>query len=168
MDFAGFDWTLHGPRSLARSRRNFTALRGNFTPTSHQLHANFTPTSHELHATSHARHETSIFSCSASAAVFLQFWARFSSCPQDFGIPVGEHGACIKTSKMSLAGSKNRIFWPLRGALAAPSQTSRVLHAHFTATSRQLHTNFAATSRELHTNFTQLHKLHIASHSLSR
>ena len=58
------------PPSLAGSRRNFTALRGNFTPTSHQLHANFTPTSHELHATSHARHETSIFSCSASAAVF--------------------------------------------------------------------------------------------------
>ena len=30
------------PPSLARVRRNFTALRGDFTPTSRQLHANFT------------------------------------------------------------------------------------------------------------------------------
>ena len=43
------------PPSLARSCHNFAALRGDFTVTSHQLHANFTPTSHELHATSHAR-----------------------------------------------------------------------------------------------------------------
>ena len=141
------------PPSLARSRRNFTALRGNFTQTSHQLHANFTPTSHELHATSHARHETSIFSCSASAAVFGG---------SIFVLSTGLRNSCWRapcmhknTSKMSLAGSKNRIFWPLQGALAAPSQTSRVLHSHFTATSQQLHSNFTRTSPPLHSNFTR-------------
>ena len=60
------------PPSLARVRRNFTALRGDFTPTSRQLHTNFTPTSRQLHATSHAR--------------------------QNFGSGRGRQGCCVERS----------------------------------------------------------------------
>ena len=127
-----------------------------FAVTSHQLHTNFTPTSHELH-TNFTQLHMRVTKLRFFPALLRRpfFWARFSSCPQDFGIPVGEHGACIKTSKNEFGGVKNCIFWPLRGSLAAPSRTSRVLHGYFTATSQQLHSNFTRTSPPLHANFTR-------------
>ena len=93
------------------------------------------------------------------------FGARFSSCPQDFGIPVGEHRACIKTSKMSLAGSKIAFFGLYRGL----SRLRRRLRGCFTATSRQLHSNFTATSHELRRHFTATsHELHTTSQTSHR
>ena len=134
--------------------------------TSHKLHTNFTPTSRQFH-TNFTQLHMRVTKLRFFPALLRRpfFGARFSSCPQDFGIPVGEHRACIKTSKMSLAGSKIAFFGLYRGL----SRLRRRLRGCFTATSRQLHSNFTATSHELRRHFTATsHELHTTSQTSHR
>jgi hypothetical protein len=136
----------------------------------------------------HGRVKTSIFSPPPSAAGFLGighlgFGLDFGSFSRAFGTPVGEHGAgrCRhNNNKNEFGGVKNLIFWPQLRALPQLPRTSsqklcgksKVLSQTVQRTSRPLHSNFTATSHELRCHFTrtshELHKLHVASQSLSR